>query len=141
LNAARLYCNSPPEAPKNLGQINPNLNDYHYDSMEGSSTFWIPNITDWWRQQEEMHSNYADLSNLARAIMAIISHGVGVEASGSLGRDVIGWRQSITTGESLRKTVVVRNFARANNRILADTDPELDNANTENNSEKKKDVE
>jgi len=29
LTAARLYLNSPPEAPKNWGQINPNLNDYH----------------------------------------------------------------------------------------------------------------
>ena len=32
--AARLYLNSPPEAPKNLGKINPNLNNYHSDSME-----------------------------------------------------------------------------------------------------------
>jgi len=31
--AARLYLNSPPEAPKNWGQINPNLNDYHSDPM------------------------------------------------------------------------------------------------------------
>jgi hypothetical protein len=46
LTAARLYLNSPPEAPKNWGQINPNLNDYHLDPMEISSTFWIPDITD-----------------------------------------------------------------------------------------------
>jgi len=39
LTAARLYLNSPPEAPKNWGQINPNLNDYHSDPMEISSTF------------------------------------------------------------------------------------------------------
>jgi len=49
LTAARLYLKSPPEAPKNWGQINPNLNDYHSDQMEISSTFWIPDITDWWR--------------------------------------------------------------------------------------------
>jgi hypothetical protein len=55
LTAARLYLNSPPEAPKNWGQSNPNLNDYHSDPMEISSTFWIPDITDWWRQQEETH--------------------------------------------------------------------------------------
>jgi hypothetical protein len=36
---------------------------------------------------------------------------------------------------------VVRQFARANNRILAGTDPELDNANTENDSEMKKEAE
>jgi hypothetical protein len=46
LTAARLYLNSPPEAPKNWGQINPNLNDYHSNPMEISSTFWIPDITD-----------------------------------------------------------------------------------------------
>jgi hypothetical protein len=47
LTAARLYLNSPHEAPKNWGQINSNLNDYHSDPMEISSTFWIPDITDW----------------------------------------------------------------------------------------------
>jgi len=51
MTAARLYLNSPPEAPKNWGQINANLNDYHSDPMEISSTFWSPDITDWWRQQ------------------------------------------------------------------------------------------
>jgi hypothetical protein len=50
LSTARLYLYSPSEAPKNWGQINPNLNDYHSDPMEISSTFWIPDITNWWRQ-------------------------------------------------------------------------------------------
>jgi len=36
---ARLNLNSPPEARKNLGQVNPNLNDYHSDPVEISSTF------------------------------------------------------------------------------------------------------
>jgi len=109
--------------------------------MEISSTFWIPDITDWWHQQEETNSKYADLSNVARDISSIIPHGVGVEASFSLRRDVIGWRQSKTTGETLREEVVVRQFARANNGILAGADPELDTANTENNSEMKKEAE
>jgi len=100
--------NSPPEAAKNWGQINPNLNDYHSDPMEISSTFWIPDITDWGRQQEEMHSKYADLSNVVRDIFYIIPHGVGVEASFSLGQDVIGWTQSKPTGETIREKVVVR---------------------------------
>jgi hypothetical protein len=90
LTAVRLYLNSPPEAPKNWGQINPNLNDYHSDPMEISSTFWIPDITDWWRQQVETHSKYADLCNVARDTFSITPHGMGVEASFSLGRDVIG---------------------------------------------------
>jgi len=141
LTAARLYLNSPPEAPKNWRQINPNLNDYHSVPMEISSTFWIPDTTDWWRQQEETHSKYADLSNVACDIFSIRPHGVGVEASFSLGRDVIGWRQSKTTGETLREKVIVTQFARANNGNLAGTDPELDTLNTENNSEMKKEAE
>jgi len=141
LTAARLYLNSPRKAPKNWGQINPNLNDYHSDPMEISSTFWILDITNWWRQQEEMHSKHTDLSNVARDIFSIIPHGVGVEASFSFGRDVIGWKQSKTTGETLREKVVIRQFPQANNRILAGTDPELDTANTEDNSEMKKEAE
>jgi hypothetical protein len=74
---------------------------------------------------------------VARDIFSIIPHGVGVEASFSLGRDVIGWRQSKTTGETLREKVVVWQFARANIGILAGTDLELDTTNTENNSEMK----
>jgi len=76
LTAARLYLNSPPELPQNWGQINPNLNDYHSDPMAISSTFRLPDITDWWRQQEETHSKYADLSNVARDVFSIIPHGV-----------------------------------------------------------------
>jgi hypothetical protein len=87
LTAARVYLNSPPEGPKNWGQINPNLNDYHSDAMEITSTCWIPNITDWWRQQEETHSMYADLSNAVCKILSSIPHGVDVEASFSFGRD------------------------------------------------------
>jgi len=85
LTATRLYLNSPPELPQNWGQINPNLNDYHSDPMEISRTFWLPGITDWWRQQEETHSKYTNLSNVAHDIFSIIPHSVGVEASYSLG--------------------------------------------------------
>jgi hypothetical protein len=141
LTAARLYLNLPPEAPKNWGQINPNLNDYYSDPMEISSTFWIPDITDRWQQQEETHSKYANLSNVERDIISIIPHGVGVEASFSFARDGIGWRQSETTGETLPETVVAKQFARANIGILAGTDPELDTTNTDNDSEMKKEAE
>jgi len=85
LTAARLYLNSLPESPKNWGQVTPDLDDYHSDPMEISRIFWIPDIAEWWRQQEETHSKYADLSNVARDIFSIIPHGVGVEASFSLG--------------------------------------------------------
>jgi len=138
LSAARLCLNSPPEAPKNCRQINSNLNDYHSDRMEISSTFWLPDITAWWCEKEEIHSKYADLSNVARDIFSTIPHGLGVEASFSLGRDVIGWRQSKTTGKTVPKKVVVRQFAQANNDMLAGADPVLDTTNKQNDSEIKK---
>jgi len=78
---------------------------------------------------------------VARDIFSFIPHGVGVEASFSLGRDVNGWKQSKTTGETLREEVGIRKFAQANNGILASTDPELNTTNTENNSEMKKEAE
>jgi len=89
LPAAGFYLNSTPELPPNWGQINSNLNDYDSDPIRFSSTFWIPDITDWWRQLQESHSKYDDFCNLAREIFSIIPHGVGVEPSVSLGRDVI----------------------------------------------------
>jgi len=85
LTATRLDLNSHPELPQNWGQINPNLNDYHSDPMEIGRTFWLPDITDWWWQQEETQLMYADLSNVARDIVSIIPHCVGVDASFSFG--------------------------------------------------------
>jgi len=90
LTAARLYFELPPEATRNCGQIDPNLNDYHSDPMEISSTLQLPDITDWWCQQQEMHSKYANVPKPGCDIFWIIPHGVGVEASFSLGRDFIG---------------------------------------------------
>ena len=83
----------------------------------------------------QTHSQYAELSNVACDIFSIQSHGVGVEASFSLVQDGIGLRQSKPTCETLREKVVVRQFARANNGILAGAYPELDTMNTENNTE------
>jgi len=103
LTAARLNLNSLPEAPKNWGQINPNLNDCNSNRIEIRSTFSFPDITDWKPQQEGMHSEYADLSHVARDIFSIIPHGVRVEASDSLGRDVIGLMLSKPKGETVRK--------------------------------------
>jgi hypothetical protein len=78
---------------------------------------------------------------VAHDIFSIIPHGVRVEASFSLGQDVINWRQSKTTGETLRERVVVRQFARAINGILAGTDAELDTIYTDNDSERKNEAE
>jgi len=88
--AALLNLNLPPESPKNWGQVNPNLDDYHSNPMETSSTFWLPDITEWWRQQEVTNPKNDNLANVGRNIFSIIPHGVGVEARFSLWRDIIG---------------------------------------------------
>jgi hypothetical protein len=79
--------------------------------MEISRTFCIPYITDWWRREEETHSKYTDLSNMARDIFSTIPHGLPVEANVSLQRDEIGWRHSKTPAETLCEKVVARQFA------------------------------
>ena len=78
---------------------------------------------------------------MARDLFSIIPHGVGVESSLSLGQDVISWRQSKITGDTLRETVIVTQFARADNRILAGNKTELVTTNSENDSEMKKEAE
>jgi len=135
MTPARLHSNSPPAAPKNWGQINQNLDDYHSHRMGISSIVRIPDLTDWWFQQEETHLRYANLFNVARDRFSVIPPAVGVESSFPLGRDVISWRQSATTGETLYEKVLVKLFALANHRILAADDPALDVTNTGNNSD------
>jgi len=78
---------------------------------------------------------------VVRDILSIIPHGVGVESSFSLGQDVIGWRQSKTTGDTLREEVIVRQFAWANNGMLAGDETESDTTHSENDLETKKEVE
>jgi len=53
LTATKLHLNLPPEPPKNSGQIDSNLNEYHSNPLEISTRFWIPDITDWWRHEED----------------------------------------------------------------------------------------
>jgi len=109
--------------------------------MEDSSTFWLLDITNWWRQQEETHSKNADLSNVAHDIISIIQHGVGVYAGFSLGLGMFNCRQSETTGETVWEKVGLRKFAGANNGILVGNCPALDNTETENDLELKKEAE
>jgi len=59
----------------------------------------------------------------------------------SVKEEPLTWRQSETTGGTLGDKVVVRQFARANNGILAGADPDLDTMNTENDTEMKKEAE
>jgi hypothetical protein len=109
--------------------------------MEISRTFWFPDFMDWWRQQEETHSKYTDLSNGACDIFSVIPHSVGVESSFSHVQNVIGWRESKTTGETLCEKVVVRQFARASSGLLAGNDAVLDPDSTDNDMEMKREAE
>jgi hypothetical protein len=121
-------------------QINPNLSDYHSDPLKMISSLCMPDITDWWRQQKEMHSLYTDLSNVACNIISVIQDGVQLEASFSLGWDAIVWRQSKPTDVTRWEPVIVRRFAGADHRILAGDYPALYMTNTEINTEIKKDA-
>jgi hypothetical protein len=71
-STTRLYMNSPPNAPWNRGQNNSNLNDYHADPIEISGTFWIQDITNRWRPQDDTHFWYAHICNVVRDIVSII---------------------------------------------------------------------
>ena len=93
LPATTLYLNFQLDAPENWVQMNPNFNDHHSDRMDISSTYWIADISNWWRQQNKTRSQYPDLSTVAWDIFSIMSHGVGVVVRFSLGPDVIGQRQ------------------------------------------------
>jgi len=135
--AARLYLILSFEAPNNWGQIKPNRNDNHYDPMLIGSPLWIPDIADRWRQPEDTHSKYVDLCNVACNIFSIIPDVVGVGTSFSFGWDIIGCWKLTTTGGTFREDVIFRQFARANNWILAGDDPVLDTTNTENDSQMK----
>ena len=84
-----------------------------------------------------MQSIYADLKNMARNTFSIIPHRVAVEASVSLWRGVIGWRQSKTRVKTLRKEVGVSHFTLANTGPFPGENPALDTTNTDSNLEEK----
>ena len=109
--------------------------------MEISSAVWILDSTDWWHQHQETHSTYTDVSNVVCNIFSMIPHWVGVEASFSFGCDMIGCRQSITTGETLHGYVFIRQFPPANHVILSGDDRPLYMTKTDNDFEWMRDVE
>ena len=107
LTARSLYLNTLAGLPQYWGQVNPNLSDFHSDPKEISSSLKILHIANWWHQQEELHSKSTNLSNVACDMFSVIPHGVGSENSFSLVGDIIGWRQSKTTGKTIHEKVVV----------------------------------
>jgi len=75
---------------------------------------------------------------VAGNILSIIPHGIRVEASLYLELVVIGWRQSITTGETVREKVVVWQFTQVKNGLLAGDNPVFDTSSTDIDMEMKK---
>jgi len=113
LTASNLNSYSPPESPKNWGQVNSNVICQHSDRMVIASSLWLPDITDWWHLQEETYSKYADNSNVTCDIFTNILHGVGVEASFYLWWVIIPRRQSKTTGKTLPEQLVATHCTRS----------------------------
>jgi len=141
LSAARLHFISPPKSPQNRGQATPNLHDYHSNPTMTGNTCWVPDITNWPFQHNATHRRYANHTTVAPDITSIQPEGVEVEASFSFVQGAISWRQSKTTGETLCGNVVVRQFALANNGILAGNDPALHSLNTESDFEMMREIE
>jgi len=140
LTAVRICLDSPSKVKMIWGQVDPSLNDFHSDHMQSSGTFWPLDITDWCRQQAEMHPTFTNLSNVAQDIFSIIPHIVGVKASLTLGQDQIGCRLRETTSNMYREKVAVREFPQANNGILSANYTALDTTQTENDLELKHEV-
>ena len=116
------------------------MKDYHSNLRENSGTLRSPDITNSWCQQEENNWKYANFFNVAGDIFSIIPYEVGVESSFSLGQDIISWRQSKTASATLQEKYLVRQFARANNGILAGDNTSSDTTDTENDVELKNEV-
>jgi len=108
LSAARRCLNSPPESPKQWEHVNANVNNYHSNPRGISRILWIPDIIDWWQQQQETHWKCTNLCNIAAIILSNIPQDVRVQARHSPVRDVIGWRQSKSTGETHLENFVLR---------------------------------
>jgi len=141
LTAARLYLNSPPESPKTWGHDNPNLNDYHSDPMEIRSSLWLPVITDLWHQQEEMHSKYSDLSNVAHDIFSIMPQVSRWRPVSPLHKMLLAVESLYTTGKMLRDKAIVRQLIRVDNGILAGDCAASDTGEIGNDLELKKEAE
>jgi hypothetical protein len=88
-----------------------------------------------------LNTKYADLANVACDIFFIMPYGVGVEARFSLVRDVIGWRQSKTTGQTLCEKVVGCQFTRSNAGLIAGDIPITHPRDSDNDAEIKKEAE
>ena len=112
MEVARKYINSANADPATLGQHPPKTDDLKSDDpQEMTAAFWKPDVAAYWQAQENSLSEFAPLARMARDVFLVIPHSVGVEASFSLGRDIMGWRQCRTAGDTLQKKVVVRQFA------------------------------
>src|SRR5205085_11731697 len=96
--------------PVNIQSLQPEPLEVQDDLMsndpeEITASFWYSDVGGWWLKQETSMGEYRDLAKMARDIFSVMPHGVGVESSFCLGRDVIEWRQCRTTGVILQQKV------------------------------------
>jgi len=132
LTAPRLYLNSPGQSSMNWVQDNPNLNDEDWDPMQLVVHFGSRRSPTGPVNNSNHSQSTAILSTVACDIFPTIQPGVGVTASFPLVQDMIRWRQSNITGVT---NVVIWQFAKANEVILAGNDPALDTVKTDKNFE------
>ena len=139
MQQARQYLANGRVDPNTLPQNQPQGDDLlSEDPEEVTASFWYPDVGGWWYNQEKMLGEYRDLAKMARDIFSVMPHGVGVEASFSLGRDVIGWRQSKTSGITLQQKVVVRQWARSNDGLFPEEIGMLDISDNDNEEKRQK---
>jgi hypothetical protein len=63
---------------------------------------------------------------MASDVFSLIPHGVGIEVSFSLGRDMMSWHQTTMTSQTRTKCIIMRQFYCFNNEMLAMYDKLLD---------------
>ena len=141
MEVARKYIKSVNADPAALGQHPPKTDNLKSENpQELTAAFWKPDVAAYWQEHEDSCTEYAPLARMARDVFSVIPHGIGVEASFSLGCDVLGWRQCRTSGDMLQKKVIVRQFSRSNPGILAGADIGLpNNATAAQNEQKEED--
>ena len=102
MEVACKYINSVNADPLALGQHPPKTDDLKSENPQQlTAAIWKPDVAAYCREQEVSCMEYAPLARMACDVFSVIPHGVGVEASFSLGRDVLGWRQCRTSGDTL----------------------------------------
>lgn len=93
-----------------------NLNDLEEENQDPTriTVSWFnPTPDNFWRQVSspslsQHHQYLLPVEQMARDIYSCVPHGVGVESSFSIGRNVLSWKQSRMTASTLQSMIVTR---------------------------------